>query len=260
MNFNEFKKNLRANANFSITNRLDEIIVKDYLPDYKKKVIFRFRFINVFAGLIILGLISFLSYLSFNPITTLTIDINPEIEIELNIFNRVVSVEAMNQDGEQFIEELNIKLKTVEKATNLIYENGLENNYDYNGQLYVLYGVYSSKPKTTEAIQFKLNLSNLENIKTIIISEVVDEPNNLETNYQVSPSISFDEGARSDSDDYDYKSAITMSELLSDYQGSNTRLNLVVKIFTENDLFTTYNDFQYLLSLELHQLFELNND
>lgn len=258
MNIKQFKKDLKDNAEFIISNRYDELDVKSYLPE-KKSFAFRLRLVNVFAGFLVLSFISLFSYLSLNPVTTLTIDINPEIELKLNVFNRVIAVNGMNDDANEFITGLDVKYKSIEKATELIYEHGLETEYDYNGNLYVLYGVYSTKENLNEKITDKINASVLSFVKTIVITDVLDTPNDLEYNIELTPSFSYDDIPEDSTSNTPATEQKSYSSIVEEYQGSDTLLNLVILIFNESEEFTTSEDFTYLLSLELYELYDLYN-
>lgn len=48
--------------------------------------------------------------------TMVTIDINPSIEFRLNIYDRVIGVNAYNESGEAFIEELDVVGCTIDEA------------------------------------------------------------------------------------------------------------------------------------------------
>lgn len=48
-------------------------------------------------------------WLYFTPTATISIDINPSIELGINRFDRVISVESYNDDGETWMESLDIR-------------------------------------------------------------------------------------------------------------------------------------------------------
>lgn len=61
-------------------------------------------------------------WLYFIPTLEISIDINPSIELGINRFNRVISVEGRNDDGEKIIETLDIKFMDYTKAFQQIME------------------------------------------------------------------------------------------------------------------------------------------
>lgn len=58
-----------------------------------------------------------------------SLDINPSVEISVNIFNNIISIEATNEDGEKLLEGLNLENMTVEQAVNAIMQKAAELGY-----------------------------------------------------------------------------------------------------------------------------------
>jgi hypothetical protein len=56
------------------------------------------------------------SYAYFTPVGLVSLDVNPSIEFNVNRFDRVLSVEAMNEDGAKVLEQLKLKNKNIEAA------------------------------------------------------------------------------------------------------------------------------------------------
>lgn len=61
--------------------------------------------------------------LFFTPTTHITIDINPSLDLGINRFNRVVTVEPLNDDGKALAETLDIKYSDYEEAMRRILDN-----------------------------------------------------------------------------------------------------------------------------------------
>lgn len=59
-------------------------------------------------------------WLYFEPTAEISIDINPSVELELNRFNRVISVESYNRDGEELWESLDVKFLNYSEAVERI--------------------------------------------------------------------------------------------------------------------------------------------
>ena len=57
------------------------------------------------------------------PVSYLSIDVNPSIELALNRFDRVVAMTAYNVEGEEILESLSLKGKKYTDAIDLIVEN-----------------------------------------------------------------------------------------------------------------------------------------
>ncbi len=62
-------------------------------------------------------------WIYFVPVTTISIDINPSIELEVNRFDQVISATSYNTDGELLLESLDLQYQDVEQAVKMIKEN-----------------------------------------------------------------------------------------------------------------------------------------
>lgn len=62
-------------------------------------------------------------WLYFTPIMTISIDINPSVELEVNRFNRVISVRSFNKDGMALTEELDMEFKNYTNVIEQILNN-----------------------------------------------------------------------------------------------------------------------------------------
>lgn len=76
----------------------------------------RIKYAVVLAGLffLILGLGGYFSY--FTQVATISIDVNPSIEMGINLFNKVVSVKEFNDDAAVVLEDVNVKYKDYDDA------------------------------------------------------------------------------------------------------------------------------------------------
>lgn len=62
--------------------------------------------------------------LYFTPTTHINIDINPSLDLGINLFDRVVSINALNDDGKKLIMEMpNIKFTAYDEALRRILDN-----------------------------------------------------------------------------------------------------------------------------------------
>lgn len=62
-------------------------------------------------------------YLFFTPVTYISVDINPSLELNLNCFDRVVSVDGYNDDGKALAESLSLQYMNYMDALNRILES-----------------------------------------------------------------------------------------------------------------------------------------
>lgn len=71
----------------------------------------------------VLVAVFFGGYLYFNPVSYISLDINPSIELELNIFDIVVSATGYNDDGELLAGELKLENKKYTDAIEELLES-----------------------------------------------------------------------------------------------------------------------------------------
>jgi hypothetical protein len=255
MNIKNFRDDLKKSMEFKINTNAESIDYRAYLPQKQKKPILSFRYLSIFATLVILGILTFFSY---HPTSTLSLEINPEIKLELNIFNRIVSVNAYNSDGLAMVEELDLKYKKINSAIDMIYEYSEANNLLHNDNLYILIGVESNEKKTVE-LQKKIAAIETENIVSIVIplyNQVAPSSSNIPT--ASAPEAGFDSNIAPNYSIPDFilnKEAFYFTEDLSD-----ARNRLINYIIQTNDEYTTSEDLMYLINLPLWALMELYNN
>lgn len=89
---------------------------------YKKTYVKNFRSL-VSAAACLLFLLLGGHWLYFTPTATISIDINPSIELGINRFNRVISVDSYNDDGQILADSLKIKFTDYTSAIQQILDN-----------------------------------------------------------------------------------------------------------------------------------------
>lgn len=89
---------------------------------YKKTYVKNFRSL-VSAAACLLFLLLGGRWLYFTPTATISIDINPSIELGINRFNRVISVDSYNDDGQILADSLKIKFTDYTSAIQQILDN-----------------------------------------------------------------------------------------------------------------------------------------
>jgi len=111
-----YKVGERAEINNGIKN-LSEMLSKKRLV----------AIVTVLA-LIIASSVGF-AYLYNTPYSYASVDINPSLTIELNIFDRVVNIEGVNSDGEKMSEELKLENMNLAEAVDEIVNYAIEEGY-----------------------------------------------------------------------------------------------------------------------------------
>lgn len=81
------------------------------------------------------------------PISYISIDVNPSVELGINRFGRVVSVEGYNEDGKNVLEGLSLENLPYLQAIERLLENETDSGFlDVNSQLF--FTVIAEEPET----------------------------------------------------------------------------------------------------------------
>lgn len=96
------------------------------------------------------------AYAYYKPVSTVTISINPVIELKSNVWKKVISSSPLNGDGKRILQEISLKNKTVEDALFLVLDQAKKDKFiDEN---YIKTNTVQISIKGKE-----LNLSSFEN-------------------------------------------------------------------------------------------------
>lgn len=91
---------------------------------YTARRAFNYRRILPAAAVACFALILFAGIsLYFTPTTRIDIEINPSLELGINRFNKVVSIEPLNDDGKKLAESLDIRFAGYDEALRKILDN-----------------------------------------------------------------------------------------------------------------------------------------
>ncbi|MGM9850323.1 MAG: hypothetical protein ACI31V_05460 [Bacilli bacterium] len=137
-------------------------------------------------GLLIL-IIGTICLIKFNNrvVSTLTIDINPSIEIDLNRKDKVVRIKALNEDAKEIVNK-KYNNKTLDETFNLLATDLIEKGYDNNMDV-ILYADGNIKQKEVgKQLEFIFGQNNIHT-EIIVIEEVTKEDKELAKKYNISP-------------------------------------------------------------------------
>ena len=84
--------------------------VKKQTRGYTRKKSGNLRYVAAAAACLLFLLVGG-NWLYFSPTAQISIDINPSIELSVNRFDRVISVDGYNEDGETLAEELDVRFQ-----------------------------------------------------------------------------------------------------------------------------------------------------
>jgi len=129
----------------------------------KKKILI---IVGIVIGVILIGVgvtYGILAYKDNRKVySTLTIDVNPSIEVSLNKKNKVLEVKALNEDSKSIVEDININGKEIDKALEIMVDKLEEKGYIKEEDNAILINVESENRE-------------LRNIVETTIKEVVEE-------------------------------------------------------------------------------------
>ena len=273
MKLNEFKRIVKDSGQFNIDNRVNKIDVSSFISDsyYEKKKPFPRKMVFSALSLIIILTMGLFVRLSVNPVTTLTIDINPSIELELNVFKRVVNISGTNQEGLEFIEEIDYKNKPIDDVIISIYNKGVDMAYFSESEAYMLIGIYGEDYDSEVSLSAILGEISEVTILSIFQHNQSDQQYSLYLSSESAESDDYIDSTVGDNQTtvngdptYVYSEIYDgfedISVLANDYGISKTKMLLVIDVFNGYSEYTTESNLIYLTELDIATLIELYND
>lgn len=122
--------------NNSIQSAFNQIHAEDSLKEETKQFIYqktggyckrnsaKTKFFAAATACIAVILFAICGYFSYSiPVAAISIDVNPSLELEINVYNKVIGVKGYNDDGEQVAEELNVQHMDYLDAIQAVLEN-----------------------------------------------------------------------------------------------------------------------------------------
>lgn len=123
------------------------------------------------------------SYTWSNPISYVSLDINPSIAYSLNEFNRVISIDGMNEEGIAIADEIGESVKNADITTALtitVDQLSTDAYIDSENTNYMIISVYSDKDKKASALmttvdEFTAGTTDTCSITTVNVSKETKE-------------------------------------------------------------------------------------
>jgi hypothetical protein len=103
----------------------------------------------------------------YTPVSYVSMDVNPSIEYKLNMFERVLSVKGINDDGTEIVEEIdlaNLGNKTIEEALALTVQRIAEKGYLDSGDAGIVITTSAKDLKKAEAMAEQLQEKTQETV------------------------------------------------------------------------------------------------
>ncbi|MCX7843439.1 MAG: anti-sigma factor domain-containing protein [Clostridia bacterium] len=133
------------------------------------------------AAALVFMLVAAAGVYSYNmPYSYVNVDINPSIEITSNIFDRIIRVEALNNDGEKVLNKIDIKSKAVNegiaKLVSAAAGEGYLSSESQGAVMLTISGISDEKVSKLESELKALTEQEIkaDNLKAEVIVEKVD--------------------------------------------------------------------------------------
>lgn len=101
--------------------------IEDIKKNKKKVFNFNMRYAMAISACLFLMIVGFGTY--YVPVNDIYLDVNPSIEIKTNMFDRVIVVNAKNDDGVSITNSIDIKNKNIEVAVDDIMNEMISQGY-----------------------------------------------------------------------------------------------------------------------------------
>lgn len=101
------------------------------------------------------------------------LDVNPSIELRINRFNRVVSAQADNADGELVLDDMSLKHTDLDVALNAILGSMVKHGYLSDNSGTILVSVECSNQERADKLSLEVSGHVEENVDTLIHSGTI---------------------------------------------------------------------------------------
>lgn len=201
------------------------------------------------------------------PATYVSLDVNPSIEYKLNSFDRVISVVAVNDDGEKIVNELDLKndkiAKAVSKTIDKLKKEGYLTEDEYSGIVIAVSNKNEEKSdELAKDIEDEINKDEEKDEEEIKDEEDLKDEDEVEDdekdNEEEDKDEELDEDDEKDTDEEKEDIQIVVEavgrERVEEARKLNVtpgKLNLVQKLIASTDEFDDINEEQLQELLEL---------
>jgi len=128
----QIERSLQKSINNMTSTEMSPNITNNYKEEYKMKknklfLPFLVPAIALFIAVFGLGTNYYDKNLKVN--SNITLDVNPSIVLSTNYYNKVIKAEALNDDGEEILKDINVNNLKPEEATNIIIDELIKEGY-----------------------------------------------------------------------------------------------------------------------------------
>ncbi len=138
-------------------------------------------------GVIMIGAIFGIIYYdnNYKAASTVVLDINPSVELQVNKKDKVVGVVALNQDGKNILNDVDVNDSNIKDAVNVLVDKMLKNGYISADSNSVLVSVKGSDEEKSANIKNEITNEIKENLKAkeidvSILAQTLDDDDYIE--------------------------------------------------------------------------------
>lgn len=122
------------------------------MKKFTRKTIMRIASVAAVVVLLSIG-----AWAQFSPYSYVSLDVNPSVEYTLNRFDKVLDVNAVNDDGEEILTDLDLKNKTIDEAVKETVEEIAGSEFvDEDGEIGLVITTSSDDPEKAEELAEEL--------------------------------------------------------------------------------------------------------
>lgn len=110
------------------------------------------RLIPVLACLVLLAAGVAGGGLYFTPVSVISVDVNPSVELSVNRFDRVISVEGQNEDGQALAQDLDLAFLTYSDAVTTLVDSPTVSQYLAQDEVLSLAVISSDQDRAQEML------------------------------------------------------------------------------------------------------------
>lgn len=111
------EESLKTSARVYVRKEAEKHHVKPFFSGFRLAAVLTCMLLVFFSG--------YFSRMYFEPVSVISIDINPSLELGVNTFDHVVSVQAFNEDGRELADHLRLRFLNYEEAVDRIVSSDM---------------------------------------------------------------------------------------------------------------------------------------
>ncbi len=170
---------IKSNGTFtSVPDKNYKVGQEIYVKDSSKQGFVRFARIAAAAAVLFAMVGSGAVYAYNTPQSYISIDVNSSVELEVNMFNHVISAVGVNENGTAVLEKVEITHKSLDEAIELIiYQAHLNDSLGLYDAKTVVVGVHSVNPDVEQKVMESAKEQIYESLESLQVSTTVSVAN-----------------------------------------------------------------------------------